>query len=131
MSKNILPNLSVNELDSEQRFQYFIDEAIQQQQIWILTDQQGCVMLNTDDEDCVPVWPSEDSAQNWATADWQHCKAEPVALKVWQHRWTLGLEEDQFHVVVFPVEQQEGTVIHPQDLDAELRKKIKANNKAK
>ncbi len=24
-------------------------------EVWILTDEHGCVMLNTEDEDCVPV----------------------------------------------------------------------------
>jgi hypothetical protein len=126
-----MPPISDKPLDSEQRFNYFIETAVEQQQIWILSAAQGCVMLNTDDEECIPVWPSEESAQSWATGDWQHCQAEPISLKTWQHRWTRGLEEDQFHVVVFPIEQEDGSVIHPVELDAELRKKIKASNKKK
>lgn len=126
-----MPPISDTPLDSEQRFNTFIQAAVEQQQVWILSDDQGCVMLNTDDEECVPVWPSEETAQAWATGDWQHCQAQSISLKTWQHRWTPGLEEDLFHVVVFPIEQEDGSVIHPAELDTQLRKAIKARNKGK
>ena len=124
-------NPSRTTLSCPQRFEYFIREAVSNAEIWILTDDQGCVMLNTEDEECVPVWPDMTTAQAWAVGAWQDCKAQAIALKTWQLRWSDGLEEDQLFVVVFPLEEQEGTVIHPHDLDAELRKQIKKHNKAK
>jgi len=126
-----LSNQQLATLNCEERFQYFIEQAVATKEVWILTDDQGCVMLNTEDEEGVPVWPSLDTAQAWATGDWKGCQAEAVALKTWQLRWSEGLEQDNFYVVVFPIENQEGTVIHPNDLDAELRKQIKIQNKAK
>ena len=46
-------------LTDEKRAIYFFDTVKASKQIWILTDEHGCVMLNTEDEDCVPVWPNE------------------------------------------------------------------------
>jgi len=126
--------LSTQQLENyncEQRFQYFLQQAVAQKEVWILTDDQGCVMLNTEDEECVPVWPSFEAAQAWANGEWQDCEAAAIDLKTWQLRWSEGLEQDGFYVVVFPIEDNEGTVIHPQDLDADLRKQLKAHNKAK
>ncbi|EPJ48713.1 MAG: hypothetical protein OFPI_28130 [Osedax symbiont Rs2] len=122
---------SLENYDSEQRYQYFIESVVANQEIWILTDQQGCVMLNTEDEDCVPVWPSCEAAQSWATGEWQECQGEPIGLKTWQQRWSDGLDEDELQVVVFPNAEFEGTVLHPQELEADLRKEIKKRNNKK
>ena len=122
---------TLDNYDSEQRYQYFIQSAVANQEIWILTDRQGCVMLNSEDEDCVPVWPSCEAAQAWATGEWQDCQGEAIGLKAWQQRWSDGLEEDELHVVVFPNTQLEGTVLHPHELEADLRREIKKHNKKK
>ena len=66
----------------EQRLDYLVKEIIKNQKVWILTDDDGCVMLNTDDEDCAPVWPSEAFAQAWATGEWADCKAISIDLKM-------------------------------------------------
>ncbi|MCP4597616.1 DUF2750 domain-containing protein [Neptuniibacter sp.] len=114
---------SILKMDNEQLYFHFVTEAVKQQQIWILTDHYGSVMLNTDDEDCVPVWPSQELAEAWATEEWGECKAEAISLKKWYSHWTPGLEEDGFAVVICPIEHQDGVVAYADDLDAALRKK--------
>lgn len=118
----------MSQQNSDQNYQTFINQIVSQKEIWILTDSYGAVMLNTEDEDCVPVWASEADASQWASGEWQNCQAEAIPLKVWQHRWTAGMEEDEFYVVVDPQEDQEGLVIHPEDFDADLRKALKKLN---
>jgi len=119
-------------LDAEQRFNYLITEVVANGEVWILTDSQGSVMLNTDDEDCVPVWPGCDFAADWATGEWAECEPMAIPLKQWQHRWTAGLEEDGFAVVVFPLvaetesgEGSDGLVVEAEELDSALRKALK------
>lgn len=109
----------------EQRLKYLVNEVIQQQQIWILTDQDGCVMLNTEDEDCAPVWPNQEFAQAWATGEWVDCEPKAIDLKTWHSRWTHGLEDDDVSIAVFPSEDQEGLVISAQELDFELKNKAR------
>ncbi|WP_286237497.1 DUF2750 domain-containing protein [Neptuniibacter halophilus] len=120
--------LKILQADNEQRYSFFINEAATQREIWILTDQYGCVMLNTEDEDCVPVWPDQATAEAWATDEWSECKAEAISLAVWHNRWTAGLEEDGFAVVVFPIEGQDGLVVYPEDLDKALTKRTRKLN---
>ena len=31
-------------------------------------------MLNSEEEDCVPVWPNEEFALQWATGEWSECR---------------------------------------------------------
>lgn len=111
--------------NTEQRYQYLLKEVIKYQQIWILTDEHGCVMLNSEDEDCVPVWPHQEFAQAWATGDWQDCKAEAISLNKWHSRWSHGLADDELCVVAFPNEDEEGLVLYPEEFDADLAKQAK------
>jgi hypothetical protein len=111
--------------DPEQRLHYLLKEIIQHQQVWILTDQDGCVMLNTEDEDCTPVWPSEEFAQAWATGEWSDCAPKAIGLDTWHSRWTQGLEDDDVAIAVFPGENEEGLVISAQEFDFELKTKAK------
>lgn len=114
---------SVNKMRSEERFNYCIKEIAKQRKVWILTDEHGCVMLNTEEEDCVPVWPHEAFANQWATGEWEHCKAESISTAKWFSRWTHGLEDDELAVVVFPNDNEEGVVLYPDEFEFELKKR--------
>ena len=129
---NPIDTKTISEIEkytTDQRFQYFIREVIKNNHVWILTDEHGCMMLNSEDEDCVPVWPNQEFANTWATGDWQLCKPEAIDLDIWLTRWTQGLEDDQLSVVVFPDHNEEGVVLYPTDLSHELQKKQNKKHK--
>lgn len=112
-------------LNDEQRAQFFFKEVARTNSLWILVDEHGCVMLNTEDEDCVPVWPNEAFANAWATDEWKACKAQAISTNKWFSRWTTGLEEDNLALVVFPSEEEQGLVYYPQELEFELKQQLK------
>lgn len=114
---------TVNKMRPDERFNYCIKEIAKQRKVWILTDEHGCVMLNTEDEDCVPVWPNEEFANEWATGEWEHCKAESISTAKWFSRWTYGLEEDELAIVLFPNSNEEGVVLYPDEFEFELKKR--------
>ena len=58
------------QMPADKRHAYLLTQVTLNKQIWILTDEHGCVMLNSDDEDCVPVWPAQEFADYWATGYW-------------------------------------------------------------
>lgn len=107
-------------LNTDKRLAYSFKEIKSTQEIWILTDEHGCMMLNTDDEDCIPVWPNAVFAQQWIAGDWKNCKAESISLARWFSHWTPGLLDDDIAVVVFPSEQEEGVVFYPDEFEQQL-----------
>lgn len=115
----------IQAFDAEKRYKYLVKEVIANREIWILIDEHGCVMLNTEDEDCVPVWPNKEFAEAWATGDWAECKAESISLNKWHSRWTHGLEDDELAVVIFPNQDEDGLVVFPDELDFELKQQAK------
>ncbi|HEY7865575.1 MAG TPA: DUF2750 domain-containing protein [Psychromonas sp.] len=122
---------TIQQYDAQQRYNYLLKEVINNGQIWLLVDQHGCVMLNTEEEDCVPVWPNQEFAQAWATEEWSHCKPESISLAKWHNRWTHGLEGDELAIVVFPDQNNEGLIFYPDEFDYELQQQAKkiANKK--
>ncbi|MDV7102977.1 DUF2750 domain-containing protein [Vibrio sp. TH_r3] len=125
-----LDNNAINNLDAEQRLKYCIKEIATNRQVWILTDEHGCVMLNTEDEDCVPVWPSQAFAAEWSTGEWENCVAESISVAKWHSRWTHGLADDELAIVVFPNIDQEGVVLFPDEFDFELKKQTQKIHKS-
>ncbi|WP_019615617.1 DUF2750 domain-containing protein [Psychromonas ossibalaenae] len=115
----------IQKYDAQQRYSYLLKEVVKNSQIWLLVDEHGCVMLNTEDEDCVPVWPNQEFAEAWATEEWSHCKAEAISLQKWFDRWTHGLEDDELALVVFPDQNSEGLIFFPDEFDFELRQQVK------
>ncbi|NQZ08762.1 MAG: DUF2750 domain-containing protein [Algicola sp.] len=116
---------TINQYDAEKRFQYLLTEVVAQEEIWILTDDDGCVMLNTEDEDCVPVWPHKEFAEAWATGEWAECTPKHISLSKWHRKWTPGLEEDDLAIVVFPNNKEDGLVVSPDDLDHAIQQKVR------
>ncbi|NQZ80223.1 MAG: DUF2750 domain-containing protein [Colwellia sp.] len=127
MSEKLQPSLveQIQAYDDEKRATYFFKEVVLNNKIWILTDEHGCVMLNTEEDDCIPVWPNEEFAQAWATDEWQACQAESISLNKWFSRWSHGLADDQLAVVVFPNQAEQGLVFFPDEIDFELKKQQK------
>lgn len=111
------------QMDDAQRAAYFVNEVVSQNQLWILTDEHGCVMLNTEEEDCVPVWPNQEFALAWATDEWQSCQPEAISLNKWFSRWSHGLADDELALVVFPSQDEQGLVYYPDELEHELKQK--------
>lgn len=112
----------VIQMPPEQRYSYLLREVRLHQQVWILTDEHGCVMLNSEDEDCVPIWPAEAFAQYWATGEWSECVPKAISVSDWLSRWTIGLEGDEVNIAIFPNPDEEGLIVFPDVFDADLRK---------
>lgn len=116
--------------DAEQRYHHFLQQAVTQEEIWILKDNDGCVSLSADDEDCIPVWPHPDYAKAWAGDDFTDCETYAVPLKTWLDRWVKGMAEDGVAVAVFPLADADGVVEDPETVaDDLLRKMAKLNRK--
>jgi hypothetical protein len=113
--------IEILNFDAEQRCKYLLKQVVANQEIWILTDQHGSVMVTTDEEDCIPVWPNQEFAQMWATNEWEGFEAKSISLTQWHKKWTSGLEEDELSVVVFPLPDDEGAVLYPTELDDEIK----------
>lgn len=123
MSNKAKSIADINAMTPEARYDYMIEQIKQEQVIWTLQDTDGCVMLTTEEEDCIPMWPSEESAELWAVDDWKDCQPLAIPLNEWQERWVPGMEEDDLFVAVFPMQQDLGVVVPPYEVNERLTPK--------
>ena len=63
------------QLNADYRFDHFISKLVEHEELFVLTDEHGVMMLTTEEEDCIPVWPHPDYAKAWAEGEWAECKA--------------------------------------------------------
>jgi hypothetical protein len=116
----------VSLLSADGRYDYFVEKVIAGGEVWSLQSDDGwVVMISPEDEECLPVWPHEAFAHEWATGEWADCRPAAISLDTWLTRWTPGMEKDGTLLVVFPDSDEQGTVVAP----AELRDAINGKRK--
>ncbi|UAL42765.1 DUF2750 domain-containing protein [Shewanella inventionis] len=115
-------------LTPEGRYDYMVEQVKAEQTIWTLQDQDGCVMLTTEDEDCIPMWPSEETAALWAVDEWNECEPLAIPLSEFQERWVSGMEDDDLFIAVFPVQEDLGVVVPPYEVNERLTPKSHAKH---
>ncbi len=106
--------------DAASRVKKTVSTIQENQALWILTDEHGCVMLTTDEEEGVPVWPTGELAALWATDEWAHCEPLAISLKDWQSKWVSGMRQDELMVMVCPLPGEEGEVLEPDEFSEQL-----------
>ncbi len=107
----------VSSLSAEQRYEHFVDKISKWEEVWTLKDQDGAVMLSTDDAPCLPVWPHPDYAIAWKTDEWSDCELLSIPLQAWMERWLPGLGEDEIDIAVFPNVDEQGIVVDPYEMN--------------
>ncbi|HKJ94725.1 MAG TPA: DUF2750 domain-containing protein [Gammaproteobacteria bacterium] len=112
--------LRLRGLSADDRFRYLLEAAGEQDAVWILRDDEGFVMVSSDDEQCIPVWPHEACAAEWATGEWSECGPLAIDLDTWRQRWRPGLEGDGIQVAAFPAEQADVVVVSPAEFTQAL-----------
>lgn len=105
--------------DSE-RLAYFVEQAKATQLVWSLSNEEGFVMVETDNGDCVMVWPDAEFASQWAIDDWDDCEPVSVSLETFKTEWLPSLTLDNVTVAVFPNIEDEGKISTAEELTALL-----------
>ncbi|WP_372873027.1 DUF2750 domain-containing protein [Shewanella sp.] len=123
MSKKTLAQITA--MNPDTRYDYLVEQVKANQEIWTLQDVDGCVMLTTEDEDCIPMWPTEEAAALWAVDEWKDCEPLAIPLDEWLERWVTGMEDDELLVAVFPVQDDLGVVVPPWELESRLKPKTR------
>lgn len=108
------------DMNPAQRVDTFFKTVKAQGELFILNDADGCVMLTSDDEEGVPVWPTASLANMWADQEWSQCEPKSISLEVWLERWTNGLSRDFLNVIIAPVPAEESELMMPEDFADKL-----------
>ncbi|MFM2485439.1 DUF2750 domain-containing protein [Celerinatantimonas yamalensis] len=110
------PKQSFYQQSSDVRYQLTLAAIRRTHTIWTLKDDQGCIMVSSDEEHCLPIWPDADTAEAWATEEHAHCEPLAIDLSAFLSRWVPGMTEDGYYLAVGPSLDAESLVESPSDL---------------
>ncbi|PTY36075.1 hypothetical protein BGP77_01795 [Saccharospirillum sp. MSK14-1] len=100
-------------LPAEARYDFLVRSVLENEQVWTLRGDAGTVLMSCDGDDCLPIWPHAEFAQQWVSGDWADCEPLAIDLAAWLERWLPGLKEDGLALAVFPGKKEEGIVLEP------------------
>lgn len=118
---------SVISLDAPKRYSYFIKKVCDWEEIWLLRDEKGFVLLgNPDERECLPVWPAERYPRELCCGEWKGFYPVIINIRDWMDKWIPGLIKDGRLVAVFPTPSLDSINVEPKrllgDLQCELNK---------
>ncbi len=108
------------QLPAHERYEYFLDYLLDEEQVWILKDDEGCLIVGTGGDTCLPVWPGAEAATACAVKEWDGFEALAISLADWKNKWLPGLAGDGHQIVVCPDVHGEGVIVSADDLAADL-----------
>ncbi|MFC6632410.1 DUF2750 domain-containing protein [Microbulbifer taiwanensis] len=114
-------------LDTEDRFEYFLDLVGEEREVWILVNsQEHFLKLHSDEHggfEYLPVWPAAEFAAAYAGDDTE-LKPRSIPLPQFLKRWLPGLDRDGIEIGIFPGGDKSVWITEPSDLEQDLRDEL-------
>lgn len=120
-------SLDASELDCESRYDYFLSMVGEEREIWILiNDDNQFLKIFSEEEDFeyLPVWPTSETAKDYAEANGETLAPKSIALPEFLNRWISGLQNDGLEVGVFPGTDKSVWVIEPAELKSDIQDEL-------
>jgi hypothetical protein len=114
---------AVTALPAERRYQHFVDQLADWEELWGLRNEKGWALFATEDGAvCFPVWPHEPYAAAFATGEFASLTATAIPLDEWTQEYLPNMHEDGTLVAVFPVTRasETGTVVSAERLSVDI-----------
>jgi hypothetical protein len=112
------------QLNADYRYDHFISKVAQHQLLWVLKGDKGLLLLESEGDVCLPLWPHPDYAQAWIKDELASYELQSITLEIFLKRWAEGLEQDGIAVAVFPLPDESGLVEDASELAATLEEKL-------
>ena len=107
-------------LSADERYEFFLDLVAENNTVYTLKDDQGCLLVTSEEESCLPVWPDEALAKACAEAEWNDFEPLAISLSDWLEKWVPGMTNDGHLVAVFPNQNTESVIVPPTELAEDM-----------
>lgn len=103
-------------LTSQARYEQFVSHIKEGGECFALADAEGCLTLTIANDQVLPVWPTAEMANQWATTEHQGFSALDIANEALLETWLPGMTQDKVSVGVAPNMAGEGIVVQAAEL---------------
>jgi hypothetical protein len=117
IEKGQLDSASLKKLAVEDRLAYVLDSVIANKSVWGLMGEEGWILVTSDEDTCLPIWPNEHLAMAWSMAESPNAKPKEIDLEDWQNAWLPGMNKNGTSILVCPFEDEsESTLLSAEQL---------------
>lgn len=122
MSESYQQFIDMSKASPEERSEYCLQQMLEQQALWGLFGEKGWLLLQAEEDACLPIWAHESCAKAWVRGDFPDCQPKQISLDDWQQQWLPGMAENGTLILVFPLaEDEEGIMLTAQELADSLQ----------
>ena len=107
-------------LQSQARYEAVIQACQQRQSIWLLQDEQGCLLVELGKERILPIWPQSSLAEEWRLSEHASFVATQISYNDLVDKWLPGLDRDGIKLGVAPNLAGESMVVDAIEFAAEI-----------
>lgn len=109
--------LATTKLSPEDRFEYMLKALMADQQLWGLYGKNGWLLLQADDDVCMPIWPHQDFATAWEKDEFPDCEPKAIELDAWMEQWLPGMQKNGTLILTFPLsDDEEGIMMEANEI---------------
>ncbi|WP_233401649.1 DUF2750 domain-containing protein [Marinomonas ostreistagni] len=106
---------------SQSRYDLFVKHLSKGGVCFTLADEEGCLNLTVGNERVLPIWPTAELANEWASAEHQEFSALEISNEAFVETWLPGMQNDNISVGVAPNMAGEGIVVQAMELKQEIQ----------
>ena len=114
----------IDTFDCEYRYDLLLSQVVDKRELWILIDDNDCFLnIHAKEEGLhyLPVWPSEDNAQEYSSQSDQKLTPSVLSLPEFLTKWVAGLSKDKLMVGVFPIYQEDVWIDEAESIKSEIQ----------
>ncbi|MCZ2720715.1 DUF2750 domain-containing protein [Marinomonas sp. 15G1-11] len=98
-------------LQSNTRYDEVVNHCKKKQDVWVLQDDQGCLIIELGSEKVLPIWNDSSLAEQWKGKEYEGFSASVIAFADFSSKWLPGMVRDGFKLGIAPNLAGEGIVV--------------------
>lgn len=91
---------NVLKCSKEKQYEYFIKKVVDNEELWLLRDEEGWASLGDDSNEYLPLWPKKEFAEICISEEWNGYYAEAVDLEEFIDEWIDDLMRDNVRLTL-------------------------------
>lgn len=99
--------ISISKLSPEERANVMLKQIVELEHLWGLFGKEGWLLLQAEEDTCLPVWPTESFATAWEKEDFPDCKPQQIQLNDFLEQWLPGMQKNGTLILMFPMSDDE------------------------
>ena len=111
-------------LQTNSRYDAIMTHCKQQKDLWVLHDEDGCILVDLGKDKVLPIWHDQELANQWRGNEYETSQALHIKFTDFVEKWLPGMAKDGFNLGIAPNLAGEGIVVSPEEFATDIGVKL-------